>query len=67
MQMPNVVHPKTVTINGLQIQVVTYFALTDAQAVKIAAMHLRNLRRPPSKKKMHVVMWHGDRDAAAML
>jgi len=67
MQLPSIVHPKIVTIDGLQIRVVTYFPLTDAQAMKIAAVHVRNLRRLPSKKKVHVVMWHGDRDTAAML
>lgn len=66
--MPNVVHPTTFQINGYQIRVATYFEVTTAQAAKIAARGFAQRKwLKKDLKKVHTIVWIGDRDALALL
>jgi len=51
MQLPNVVHPKNILINGFTLQIVAYCAMTDEQALKAAMIFCRNHKLKNSQKK----------------
>lgn len=67
MTIPNVIHPITYRVGGIQIQIASYFALTDRQAQGIA-MHAYRSRKwkKADAKKLHTIVWTGDRDTAAL-
>jgi len=50
MEMPPVVHPKKIDIDGFIFEVTAYVSLTDQQAGKIANAHYRNMKPKPKKK-----------------
>ncbi len=50
MEMPSVVHPKKIDIDGFVFEVTTYVSLTDEQALAVALMHYRNMKPRPKKK-----------------
>lgn len=50
MNMPNVVHPKTITVNGVHFRVVAYCQLTEKQALGAVAHHLRSHKGKAPKK-----------------
>lgn len=68
MNLPTVVHPTTFKIGEIQIKVASYFTLTDRQAAAIA-MHAYRSRKwkKADAKKVHIQMWTGDQETAAML
>lgn len=68
MELPNVVHPKRFLISEVQIQVITYFPITDHQAALIA-MHLWRTQAKvrKAKKKLIQIPWIGDQSALALL
>lgn len=69
MELPNVVHPKIVTINGHKVQVVAYCVMTDSQAVAAAAHFFRThkLPRKPDPKKVIRVLTLFDQDSLGLL
>lgn len=68
MQLPNARHPTTFRISGVEIELVTFMALTADQAQRLA-MHAwtsqPKLRK--AKGKRCVVPWLGDAAALALL
>ena len=57
MQMPNVVHPRNITVNGFTFQVVSYSPLTDQQALNVAVHFVRThkLLKKHQKKIIQIV------------
>ena len=68
MQLPSVVHPKQITLDGYTFEVVAHFPLTDAQALKIAIHHLRQTpRQKLCKKGVHQILFVHDAHFLALL
>ena len=67
--IPRVVHPKKFVIDGHVLAVATYFAITDAQAAKIAQWGFRRRKwlARDRGKKVTTILWIGDREATALL
>jgi uncharacterized membrane protein len=66
--MPNVVHPKTVSVNGHKIQVVAYCVMTDSQALQAAVVYCRTHKMPkPSPKKVLRILTLFDRESVGQL
>lgn len=67
MNMPNVIHPTTYRMGGIQIRIASFFSLTESQARGIA-MHTYRTRRwtKADAKKIHTIFWTGDQTAAAL-
>lgn len=62
MEMPNVIHPKRIKINGFIYEVVTYQPVGDQQAVGIArASHA--LKRPRGALKGKVIQVYSQEGA----
>jgi hypothetical protein len=51
MNLPNIVHPKIVIINGFRLEIVAYCSLTDDQAMKVAVHFVRNNKLKKSQQK----------------
>lgn len=49
MEMPNVIHPKRIKIDGFIYEVVSYGPLTDERAVALAKLSHR-LNRPKKRR-----------------
>lgn len=68
MKMPNVVHPTVFAAGPYRVQVVTYFALTDAQAALIAHQAFRQRKwLKKDRGTIAQVHWVGDQAALAVL
>ncbi len=68
MELPNVIHPKIVNINGYRLQIVSYCALTDEQALKAAIHYVRNHKLKKSQKKVILqVITMLDKDSVGLL
>lgn len=68
MQLPNVVHPKKVRVNGHVIEVVAYCAMTDSQAVKAALHFCRTHKMPkPNPAKVLRALTQFDQASIALL
>lgn len=68
MELPNIVHPKIVNINGYLLQIVAYCTLTDEQALRAAIHYVRNHKLKKSQKKgvlQVITMW--DKDSVGQL
>ncbi len=67
MQMPNVVHPRNVVVNGFTFQVVSYSVLTDQQALSVAVHFVRNHKLLKKHKKMVIqIVTTLDQESAGM-
>ena len=67
MNLPNVILPTTFKFGDIQIKVASYFQLTDRQAAAIAMHAFRSRKwKKADAKKVHIQLWTGDRETAAM-
>lgn len=68
MDLPNVLHPKQVSVNGHVFEVVAFCALTDEQALRVALHYVRDHRMPkrPQKKVIRIVTQF-DQDSVGLL
>ena len=69
MELPSVVHPKLVTINGHRVQVVAYCVMSDSQALAAAAHYFRTHRLPKKRDPSKVlrILTLFDRDSVGLL
>jgi len=68
MELPNIIHPNIIPINGYRLQIVAYCPLTDDQALKAASLFLRNTKLKKSQKKgilQVLTLW--DKDSVKLL
>ena len=67
MQLPNVVHPKTINVRGVLFQVVSYSPLTDQQALNVVRIFcLDHKLRKKDKGKLIQVTTSIDAQNAGM-
>jgi hypothetical protein len=68
MQLPSTVHPRHINLNGYTFEVVTYFPITDEQALKIAVNYLRFAAKKQLRKKgVHQILFAHDAHSLALL
>ena len=63
MKRPSVIHPKRFAIKGILFEVVTYTAVGDAQAGKVAMQFYRLHKFKKSDQgKQFQILWTGELD-----
>jgi hypothetical protein len=68
MDLPNVVHPTIFTVNGFRIQIVSFFRLSDNEALALARHHILHRKMKKSEKHLvHTVYVTGDKESVGMI
>jgi hypothetical protein len=66
MEMPSVVHPRQIKVNGFTFEVVAYCKLTDQQAMNVVIHHCRTnrMKKKDIKKICRIITTIQEGDAS---